>query len=209
MFIGIARFSEHFNYFLSLSVFVKFAFSEPTVVYDTVFFQIAFKRFHVFRKRKCNKCLFTFGIFRLDIFIAVNFSKCLCVFNDIFAVIRILGHFDAVFEKLQIAERKAQTEFFNLITSIVDIKLSVCFITRKIKNGSKTVAVCAAARISYVHGTRRICGNELNKYALALSEIALSVILTLGKNAVNNRLRKFGTEFEVYESTRNGDFGKP
>ena len=118
--------------------------------------------------------------------VTVNFGKVLCVLNYILAVIRVLGHFNTVLIQLEITQLKRKTEFIDLVSGVVYIKLTLRIISGRLQNRRETVSERTAARVSYVHRSGRISGNKLNKYTLSGAVIALAVIFSLfvyiGKN---------------------------
>ena len=60
-----------------------------------------------------------------------------------------------------------------------------------------------------MHGSCRVCRNELDKHFFAFAEIAFSVILPFRQDPVNNGFRELGAEPEIYKSPRDGNIRKP
>ena len=82
---------------MSLSVFVKFAFSEPTVVYDTVFCKIFLKSVYVERQSifyQCGLAAFLICVYKL---VAVYLIEIICVFDYVNTLVNVLGHREVFF----------------------------------------------------------------------------------------------------------------
>ena len=123
---------------------------------NTVFSEIGLKPFYIFRQSEINQCLAALNLAFFNKAVTVNFGKVLCVLNYIPAVIRVLGHFNTVLIQLEITQLKRKTEFIDLVSGVVYIKLTLRIISCRFKNRSETVSERAAARVSDVHRSGRI-----------------------------------------------------
>ena len=109
--------------------------------------------------------------------------------------------------KLKIAQIQRFTELGNLISRVVHIELAVSLIACFFKQGSQAVADSAAARVSDVHRTCRICRNKFHKNALSVAEIGFSVIRAERNRFADNFIVPTVAEEKVEEpGTRKLDF---
>ena len=97
LFVCLTLFCQHINNLLYRTALVKRAFSEPCVVYDTVFCKIFLKSVYVERQSifyQCGLAAFLICVYKL---VAVYLIEIICVFDYVNTLVNVLGHREVFF----------------------------------------------------------------------------------------------------------------
>ena len=156
------------------------AFREPYIIGDAVFFQVGAQLLDIFWQGKVHQCLSALLLRAVEQAVPVDVGILLRSFLDVLAVVAVLRERNCLFafKNLQISCFQRQTELFNLVAGIVDVKLSGHIVAAGIHCRCQAVADRAAACVAHVHRTGGVCGNKFHHHLFALAVVASAVVIS-------------------------------
>ena len=100
---------------------------------------------------------------------------------DIVAMVGVLRQLHRVLalEYLQIPYLQRQTEFFNLVAGVVDVKFPPHRVSGGIQHAGETIPQRAAPGVAHMHGTGGVGGNIFHHHLFAAAEIGAAELLVL------------------------------
>ena len=182
--IGQTLLFHELNCIFKLCSVVQGAFEEPCIIFYSVLREIVMHRLNIFRQSIVYERLSALLLACAYIFIPVYGGEFLCSVHNILAMVAVLRKLGGILAliNLLIAYIKGEREFVNLVARIVDIEFAADIIAREIHNGGKAVTQSPAPGVAHMHRSCRICGDKLNIYFFAFSEIGAAVVFALIAN---------------------------
>ena len=161
---------------------------EPEVIVYSVFCHSTLHVFNIERQGKLGESLSSFLFILFKVCVAVFVGKLSCSFDNVCAVVAVLGQLYCVFtfKNLLISDIERKSEFFYLVACVVDIKFTADFIAGVVKNCGETVAKSTASCVAHMHRPCGVRRDKLDVYFLPLTIVASAVIITAFSDVEKN-----------------------